>query len=97
MPYSFKRENIPKTAERCSFVFVSSNFYTSENLIILINGSGVVKAGQWARSLIINDSLETGSQLPYIRRCLEMKWAVLIMNTNQNNFIDSKGIFLFDF
>lgn len=83
---------MPKNVDKCSFVFLSSNFHTAENLVILIHGSGVVRAGQWARSLIINDSLETGSQLPYIRNCLKMNYAVLVMNTNNNNFVDSKGI-----
>ncbi len=34
----------------CSFIFVSDDLETNEDkLMVLIHGSGVVKAGQWAR------------------------------------------------
>lgn len=68
-----------------SFIFVSKDALTNpERLLILIHGSGVVRAGQWARSLIINDSLKTGSQLPYIHRATELGYGVMVLNTNDN-------------
>ena len=36
--------------EPTSFAFISGDLYTNENkLLILIHGSGAVRAGQWAR------------------------------------------------
>lgn len=35
-------------------------------------------------SLIINDSLKTGTQLPFIKKALEEKYSILVMNTNEN-------------
>ncbi len=74
-----------------SSVFISHNFRDARNLVVLIHGSGKVQAGQWSRKLIINESLEIGSQLPYIGRCLAKGWAVLVLNTNDNHYIDVKG------
>lgn len=41
--------------------------------------------------LIINESLEVGSMLPYIQKCNENGWAVVVMNTNDNEYFDSNG------
>ncbi|KAH8418108.1 hypothetical protein KR009_003471 [Drosophila setifemur] len=54
----------------------------SKKLLVLIHGSGQVKAGQWARSLIINNSLDHGTQLPYVRQALKLGYDILITNTN---------------
>lgn len=68
-----------------TFVFASPDFSTNtERLIIFIHGSGVVRAGQWSRRLIINDSLNSGTQIPFIKRALELGYAVLVLNTNDN-------------
>jgi len=56
---------------------------SEKSLILLIQGSGAVRAGQWARSLCINDSLCSGSQLNYIRRIKKMGWDVIVFNPNQ--------------
>lgn len=67
------------------FVFISKDFSRNdEKLLVIIHGSGVVRAGQWSRRLIINDGLEQGSQLPYIKRAVDRGYSVLVMNTNQN-------------
>ena len=38
-----------------SFVFISKNLEHKNNIVLMIHGSGVVRAGQWARRLIINE------------------------------------------
>uniref|UniRef100_A0A914C097 DUF676 domain-containing protein n=1 Tax=Acrobeloides nanus TaxID=290746 RepID=A0A914C097_9BILA len=92
-PYNLKKvalvasneyvENIPKDH---SFIFVSENFRTAKELVVLIHGTGAVRAGQWSRRLIINESLDVGSQLPYIKEIQNRGWAVLVMNTNDNKY-----------
>lgn len=44
----------------------------------------MVRAGQWARSLIINQSINHGTQIPYIRKAKELGYDVLVLNTNDN-------------
>ncbi|KAL3209667.1 hypothetical protein MRX96_038090 [Rhipicephalus microplus] len=60
-------------------------FTNKDRLLILIHGSGVVRAGQWSRRLIINDSLKKGTQLPYIRRAQGLGYAVIVLNTNDTH------------
>ncbi|XP_011877444.1 PREDICTED: UPF0528 protein CG10038 [Vollenhovia emeryi] len=73
--------------ESRSFIFASPNIYDYDKLIILIHGSGVVRAGQWARRLIINDNISTGTQIPYIRKAKELNYGILVLNTNDNERI----------
>ena len=67
-----------------SFVFVSKDLAKDKKCLVLINGSGVVRAGQWARSVIMNHDLYSGSMLPYIRQGVSEGYSVLVMNTNEN-------------
>jgi len=72
-------------SEPRSFIFATPDFYTNEDtLLVLIHGSGVVRAGQWARSIIINKGLKEGSQIPYIETAKKKGWAVIVLNTNLN-------------
>ncbi|KAH8311333.1 hypothetical protein KR044_005728, partial [Drosophila immigrans] len=71
--------------ERSTFIFTQPlPLSKSKKLIILINGSGYVLAGQWARKLIINNSLDHGTQLPYIQRAQKLGYDILVTNTNDN-------------
>ena len=74
---------IPPPDSRHSSIWISPDFYTnSACLLVLLHGSGAVRGGQWARSLCINDSLATGSMLPYVARALQRRWAVLVCDAN---------------
>ncbi|XP_054628478.1 cotranscriptional regulator FAM172A homolog isoform X3 [Dunckerocampus dactyliophorus] len=53
-------------------------------LLVLIQGSGVVRAGQWARRLIINQDLDSGTQIPFITRAMEEGYSVMVLNPNEN-------------
>lgn len=93
-----------------TFVFANrQDFINSKKLLILIHGSGAVRAGQWARrydvvvirntcflclftrSLIINNSINHGSQLPYITQALQLGYDVIVTNPNDNTR-NGKGI-----
>jgi len=74
-----------------SFVFASPGFQEKERLQVLIHGSGVVRAGQWTRKLIMNEDLDHGSVLPFLREAKEKDWGVIVMNTNLND-IDGESI-----
>ena len=41
-----------KSDEAHSFIFESPDARTADKLMIIIHGSGVVRAGQWARRLV---------------------------------------------
>lgn len=74
-----------------SFVFgTKTNFKNTKKLLFLIHGSGVVRAGQWSRSLIINHSIDHGTQIPYIKKAIELGYDVLVTNTNHNYRVENK-------
>lgn len=75
--------NIPESD--ATFVFSTKRELNNvKKLLILIHGSGVVRAGQWARRLIINESLDHGTQIPFINKARELGYEVLVLNTNDN-------------
>ncbi|CAG8625305.1 14967_t:CDS:2, partial [Dentiscutata erythropus] len=55
-----------------------------QNLLLIIQGSGVVRPGQWARRVIINDCLELGTMYPYIQKAQELNWGIIVFNPNEN-------------
>lgn len=68
-------ENEPK-----SFIFMSEDALTNpQKLMVLIHGSGVVRAGQWARRLIINEDLDSGTQIPFIKRAVDVSATAFIL------------------
>uniref|UniRef100_A0A667YBM1 ARB2 cotranscriptional regulator A n=1 Tax=Myripristis murdjan TaxID=586833 RepID=A0A667YBM1_9TELE len=71
--------------EPTSFIYLSSDALSNPSkLLVLIQGSGVVRAGQWARRLIINQDLDSGTQIPYITRAMEEGYGVMVLNPNEN-------------
>ncbi|OWR51496.1 Syntaxin-18 [Danaus plexippus plexippus] len=83
---------VPKgsTEKNGTFIFVCPDFDKQDVLLVLIHGSGAVRAGQWARSLIINDCLDTGTQIPYIKKAQAKGYGILVLNSNDNFRGDNK-------
>ncbi|XP_074138201.1 cotranscriptional regulator ARB2A isoform X7 [Sminthopsis crassicaudata] len=83
-----KKVSLPVDAtesEPKNFIFMSEDAMTNpDKLMILIHGSGVVRAGQWARRLIINEDLDSGTQIPYIKRAMDEGYGVIVLNPNEN-------------
>nr|XP_048280078.1 cotranscriptional regulator FAM172A isoform X5 [Myodes glareolus] len=85
---NLQRISIPVDAtdsEPKSFIFMSEDALTNpQKLMVLIHGSGVVRAGQWARRLIINEDLDSGTQIPFIKRAVDEGYGVIVLNPNEN-------------
>ena len=74
-----------KDNEAHSHVYLSSDFYRNDGkLLVIIQGSGAVRPGVWARALVINESLRLGSMFPYLVKAREDGYAFIILNPNQN-------------
>lgn len=43
-----------------------------------------ISAGQWARALCINDSLDVGAILGYLSKAIKAGFAVIVFNPNLN-------------
>jgi hypothetical protein len=64
-------------------IFLSKDALTNpDKLLIIIQGSGAVRPGQWSRALCINDSLHTGACLDYIEQAMNEGYAVMVLNPN---------------
>ena len=79
-------------------IFMSEKFLNPDPAInkdkralVLIQGTGAVRAGIWARSACINLSFEKGSMLPFLKEAEREGVAVLVMNPNLHS-IDGKTI-----
>lgn len=94
-PMCLKRKEIPPAGPKTdqsttrSFVYVSENFTESTKLCVIIHGSGVVRAGQWARRLIMNEDLVVGTAIPEILMAMEKGYGILVMNTNDNTRVEA--------
>lgn len=89
--HNLKKFTIPVDAEPdepTSFFYMSEDALDKDKLLILIHGNGVVRAGQWARRLIINDCLDSGTQLPFIDWGIKEGYGVIVANTNYNKAND---------
>jgi len=82
-----------------SNIFMSSSFLhpkpeenAGKRALVLIQGTGAVRAGIWARSVCINDNLEKGSMLPFCEICRKLGISVLVMNPNYNRDPKTGGI-----
>lgn len=69
-------------------VFISKDWGFKQKGLVLIQGAGAVRAGQWARSVCINDSLKTGSVIPFLEYAEQEGFSVIVLNPNFNR--DSK-------
>jgi len=67
LPLEDRPSHLPSNIK--SEIFFSPDWENKTRLVLLIQGSGAVRAGQWARALCINEGLETGSILGYLSEC----------------------------
>ena len=61
-----------RSMPKCN-IFMSTEFHVpnpeqnkDRRALVLIQGAGAVRAGIWSRSVCVNESLETGSVLPFL-------------------------------
>jgi hypothetical protein len=73
------KENVPKNN-----IFISADALECETLVLLIQGAGAVRAGQWARALCINENLSLGTIFPYLENCKALGYGVMVFNPNLN-------------
>merc|ERR1712029_734572 len=57
-----------------SRIYLSPQYNEKDTLLLLIPGSGAVRAGQWARSICINDNLAAGCMYPFISEAYKRNW-----------------------
>jgi pimeloyl-ACP methyl ester carboxylesterase len=63
-------------------VFCTPDSDTCDVLLVLLCGAGAVAAGQWARRLCINESLTTGTVVPYLQWAVSRGFGCCVLNPN---------------
>ena len=64
-------------------IFISEDWETNKNrALVLIQGTGDVRSGFWARSVCMNDTIDLGSMIPDIDFARKNGFSVLVMNPN---------------
>ncbi|KAG0362861.1 hypothetical protein BG005_003743 [Podila minutissima] len=66
-------------------IFLSKDVSTNKNLLVIVQGLGLVPPGQWARKLFTNGKrgeFKYASQFPYIQKAKELGWAVILCDPN---------------
>eukprot|EP00939_MAST-03C_sp_MAST-3C-sp1_P004908 g4908.t1 len=88
-----------------SRVFGTKNWKTADVLLIIIHGAGAIRAGMWARKLLLNVSMESGTCLPWLDAVDTIverssgddtgdgKWGVLLLSPNDNCVDSTNGRF----
>ncbi|CDW90649.1 UNKNOWN [Stylonychia lemnae] len=84
--------HLPKSNIYMSPDFLDTQQDIEKDALILIQGTGAVRAGVWARSVCLNESLKTGSMLQMIKTAQHNKMSVLVMNPNLRSQPGQNGV-----
>ncbi|KAJ3281617.1 hypothetical protein HDU79_010608 [Rhizoclosmatium sp. JEL0117] len=85
--HGLERVSVPVdavTGEETSFVLMSPGALVSEKPLMLLIPGFAIQVGQWARKIVINESVYKGSMLEYVERAHKSGYNVLIFNSNEN-------------
>lgn len=78
-------------------ILITQDFPTNTKCLMLIQGTGAVRLGQWARSVCINENIILGSMIPYVKKALDNKWSVIIYNPNERRDFIHKDMTIKEF
>ncbi|KAG3108910.1 hypothetical protein PI125_g11414 [Phytophthora idaei] len=88
---AFKQARVPldplpdEPKEARSSIFLTSDWRTNSNLLVVVNGGRGAQPGIWSRDLLIQEGLELGSMLPVMRRATACTFGVAVVNPSTNN------------
>ncbi|RLN49140.1 hypothetical protein BBJ29_005397 [Phytophthora kernoviae] len=96
---AFKQAQVPldplpgEPKEARSSIFLTSDWRSNDNLLVVVNGGRGAQPGIWSRDLLIQEGLELGSMLPILRRAKTSKFAVAVVNPSTNNVTIGNDLF----
>ncbi|KAI9987070.1 hypothetical protein PInf_022928 [Phytophthora infestans] len=88
---AFKQARVPldprpdEPKEARSSIFLTSDWRTNANLLVVVNGGRGAQPGIWSRDLLIQEGLELGSMLPVMRRATACNFGVAVVNPSTSN------------
>ena len=90
--YGLQRVLIPEEGEAKCPIFISKDLDSNERCMLLIQGSGDVRAGIWARSVNMNDLTSLGSVFPQLDFARQYGYSVIVANHNYNTDEDGNEV-----
>ncbi|KAJ3027546.1 hypothetical protein HDV00_011031 [Rhizophlyctis rosea] len=85
--FEMVKQTIPLDAdddEPKSRIYMSKDALTSDKPLLLLIPGSMIEVGQWARKIVINDNINTGSIFNCVRAARAAGYEVLAMNPNYN-------------
>eukprot|EP00697_Spironema_sp_BW2_P011847 gnl/Spiro4/2771_TR1348_c0_g1_i1.p2 gnl/Spiro4/2771_TR1348_c0_g1~~gnl/Spiro4/2771_TR1348_c0_g1_i1.p2 ORF type:complete len:265 (-),score=50.94 gnl/Spiro4/2771_TR1348_c0_g1_i1:232-1026(-) len=85
--YGFRQLYLPLDCDeepRVNILVSPNALTTTGKVLVLLQGSGDIRAGMWSRQLVLNNSIREGSMIPYIERARNEGYEVVICNPNLN-------------
>lgn len=74
-------------------IFMTQDFYSNTaKVLLIIHGKGQVRAGQWSRKICVNESLDSGSIIPYLNSGISLGYSILVANPNLNRDLNGNPI-----
>ena len=75
-------------------IFISADLFTNfDKCLVLIQGTGPVRAGIWARGACMNNGLNMGSMLPMLEYAKKNGMSVVVMNPNMDRDAQGRKIY----
>eukprot|EP01006_Ploeotia_vitrea_P032676 TRINITY_DN64861_c0_g2_i1.p1 TRINITY_DN64861_c0_g2~~TRINITY_DN64861_c0_g2_i1.p1 ORF type:complete len:379 (-),score=36.25 TRINITY_DN64861_c0_g2_i1:1166-2302(-) len=65
-------------------IFKSKNADDCATLLVIVQGCGQIRPGQWSRKQVMNNGFAAGGHMPYITAAQELGFGVIVLNPNQN-------------
>ena len=72
-------------------ILASKDIESNSKCLILIQGAGKVKLGEWSKSICINENLNMGSMIPFVEMGKKKGYSILILNPNERYGLNGKN------
>ena len=69
-------------------ILSSKDIEINKKCLILIQGAGKVKLGEWSKSVCINENLHLGSMIDFVEMGKKNGYSILILNPNERYGLD---------
>ncbi|KAI9325438.1 Arb2 domain-containing protein [Zopfochytrium polystomum] len=92
--FGLRKETVPidtAAGEPTSFILMSPDALSSSEPLLLLLPGIAIQVGQWARKIVINESLRRGSMMEYVGRATAAGYNVIIFNSNMNH-VENRSI-----
>lgn len=89
IPFKTNYYQMNNSLQQCRLL-CSKDLENNSKCLILIQGAGHVKLGEWSNLVCINEGLNLGSMIPFVMTGKKKGYSILILNPNERFGLDGK-------